>query len=158
MVKHLSKVLDLSEHFVKFSKVLDLKYDLTVPRLSSSDQIHPIITKFQPLECFFYKYVFDEYLNMFLEGSETFISAILASRMKIKVLNYDVDLENIHLKLPVPIFWSLFDFSKTIFLGNRTKIFLKLDDSSFLPGFERIGTSSDRSEIFIKKYWKTKKL
>ena len=41
---------------------------------------------------------------MFLEGSETFISAILASRMKIKVLNYDVDLENIHLKLPVPIF------------------------------------------------------
>ena len=87
---------------------------------------------------------------MFLEGSETFISAILASRMKIKMLNYDVDLENIHLKLPVPIFWSLFDFSKTIYLGNRSKIFLKLDDSSFLPGFERIGTSSDRSQIFIK--------
>ena len=81
-----------------------LKYDLTVPRISSSDQFHPIIIKFHPLECFFYKYVFDEYLNMFLEGSETFISAILASRMKIKLLNYDVDLENIHLKIPVPIF------------------------------------------------------
>ena len=98
-----------------------LKYDLTVPRLSSSDQIHPIITKFQPLECFFYKYVFDEYLNMFLEGSETFISAILASRMKIKVLNYDADLENIHLKLPVSTFWSLFEFSKNIILGNLSK-------------------------------------
>ena len=30
---------------------------------------------------------------MFLEGSETFISAILASRVKIKVLDYDADLE-----------------------------------------------------------------
>ena len=114
----LSKSQILS-NLLKYSKECDelhalqasLKYDLTVPRLSSSDQIHPIITKFQPLVCFFYKYVFDEYLNMFLEGSETFISAILASRMKIKVLNYYVDLENIHLKFPVPIFWSLF-FSK----------------------------------------------
>ena len=95
---------------------------------------------------------------MFLEGSETFISAILASRMKIKVLNYDVDLENIHLKLPVPIFWSLFDFPKYIFLGNRTKIFLKLNDSSFLPGFERIGTSSDCNEILAKKNIEKKKL
>ena len=30
---------------------------------------------------------------MFLEGYETFISAILASRVKIRVLNYDADLE-----------------------------------------------------------------
>ena len=51
---------------------------------------------------------------MFLEGSEMFISAILASRMKIKALNYDADLENIHLKLPVSPFWSLFEFSKKI--------------------------------------------
>ena len=53
---------------------------------------------------------------------------------------------------------SLFDFQNNIFQGNRTKIFLKLGDSSFLPGFERIGTSSDRSEIFSKKYSNTKKL
>ena len=63
---------------------------------------------------------------MLLEGSETFISAILASRMKIKVLNYDADLENIHLKLPVSTFWLLFEFSKNIILGNLSKIFFKL--------------------------------
>ena len=51
---------------------------------------------------------------MFLEGSEMFISAILASRMKINTLKYDTDLENIHLKLPVSPFWSLFEFSKKI--------------------------------------------
>ena len=55
---------------------------------------------------------------MFLEGSETFISAILASRMKIKALNYDADLENIHLKLPVSPFWSLFEFSKKNYFGE----------------------------------------
>ena len=63
---------------------------------------------------------------MFLEGSETFISAILASRMKIKVLNYYVDLENIHLKFPVPIFWSLFVQKNILFFDNLTKIFFKL--------------------------------
>ena len=63
---------------------------------------------------------------MFLEGSETFISAILASRMKIKVLNYDADLENIHLKLPVSTFWSLFEFSENIILEYLFKIFFKL--------------------------------
>ena len=79
------EILRGSETSISEHTGIRLKYDLTVPRLSSSDQIHPIITKFQPLECFFYKYVFDEYLNMFLEGSETFISAILASRVKIRV-------------------------------------------------------------------------
>ena len=63
---------------------------------------------------------------MFLEGSEMFISAILASRMKINTLNYDTDLENIHLKLPVSPFWSLFEFSKKYSLGNLFKIFFKL--------------------------------
>ena len=37
------------------------------------------------------------------------------------------------------------------FFGNLTKIFFKLVESSILPGFERIGTSSDRSEMFSKK-------
>ena len=63
---------------------------------------------------------------MFLEGSEMFISAILASRMKIKALNYDADLENIHLKLPVSTFWSLFEFSENIILEYLFKIFFKL--------------------------------
>ena len=63
---------------------------------------------------------------MFLEGSEMFISAILASRMKIKSLNYDADLEDIHLKLPVSTFWSLFEFSENIILEYLFKIFFKL--------------------------------
>ena len=43
-----------------------------------------------------------------------------------------------------------------MFFQNLTKIFLKLDDSSFLPGFERIETSCDRSEFFIKNIEKQK--
>ena len=90
--------------------------------------------------------------NKFLECSETFVSAILASRVKIRTLNYDAVPEDPYPSSPVSIFCSLLDFPKNIFWGNRTKMFFKLDDSSFLPGFERIGTSSDRSEIFSKKY------
>ena len=52
-------------------------------------------------------------------------------------------------------FW---EFSKNIFfedLRNRTKI---LVDCYFSPGFVVFRTSSDRTEIFMKKYGKTKKL
>ena len=86
--------------------------------------------------------------NKFLECSETFVSAILASRVKIGTLNYDAVPEDPYPSSPVSIFCSLLDFPKNIFWGNRTKIFFKLDDSSFLPGFERIGTSSDCSDFF----------
>ena len=41
---------------------------------------------------------------MFLEGSETFISAILASRVKIRALNYDADPEILTSGLQYPYF------------------------------------------------------
>ena len=89
---------------------------------------------------------------MFLEGYETFISAILASRVKIRVLNYDADLEIFNSVPQYPHFDHFLDFSKNIFFENLTKIFFKLVGLKKLPGFERIGTSSERSEIFSKKY------
>ena len=98
--------------------LIDLKYDLTVPRISSSDQFHPIIIKFHPLKCFFYKYVFDEYLNMFLEGSETFMPAILPSGVKIRALNYDADPEILTSSLQYPYFDHFLIFSKNVFWGN----------------------------------------
>ena len=71
---------------------------------------------------------------MFLEGSEMFISAILASRMKINTLNYDTDLENIHLKLPVSPFWSLFEFSKkNLVWGIYSKYFSNWSDVKNSP-------------------------
>ncbi len=59
---------------------------------------------------------------MFLEGSETFISAILASRVKISVLNYDTDLEIFTSGPQYPIFDHFLVFQK----HNLTKIFSKL--------------------------------
>ena len=89
---------------------------------------------------------------MFLDGSETFISAMCASRVKIRALNYGADPEILTSGLHYPYFDHFSIFKKNKILGNRSKIIFKLDDSSFLPGFDRIGTSSDRSEIFSKKY------
>ena len=63
---------------------------------------------------------------MFLEGSETFISAILASRVKIRVLNYDADLEIFTSGPQYPNFDQFGGFQKHTHFVNLTKIFLKL--------------------------------
>ena len=95
---------------------------------------------------------------MFLEGSEMFISAILASRVEIRVLNYDADLEILTSGLQYPHFDHFLVFSKTILLQNSLPIFFRLVGFQKLPGNECIRTSSDRSENFIKKHRKTKQL
>ena len=54
---------------------------------------------------------------MFLGGSETFISAILASRVKIRVLNYDADLEILTSGPQYPHFDHFLNFQKILFGG-----------------------------------------
>ena len=62
---------------------------------------------------------------MFLEGYETFISAILASQVKIRVLNYDADLEIFNSVPQYPHFDHFFDFfwksNQNIFQTGRIK-------------------------------------
>jgi len=53
---------------------------------------------------------------MFLDGSETFISAILASRVKIRALNYDADPEILTSGLHYPYFDHFLIFQKIYFL------------------------------------------
>ena len=65
---------------------------------------------------------------MLLEGSETFISAILASRVKIRPLVYDADPEILTSGLQYPQFDHFWRFSKNIFLQNILSIFFKLTD------------------------------
>ena len=61
-------------------------------------------------------------------------------------------------ELKCPYFDHFLDFSKNVFWGNLTKLLFRLVDSWKNPGIERIRTSYDCSENFMKKYWKTKKL
>ena len=60
---------------------------------------------------------------MFLEGSETFISAILASRMKIRALNYGADPEILTSGLHYPYFHNFLIFQKIFFGGIEPKYF-----------------------------------
>ena len=61
---------------------------------------------------------------MFLDGSETFISAILASRVKIRALNYDADPEILTSGLHYPYFDHFLIFQKK-------KRFLKIEPKYF---------------------------
>ena len=65
---------------------------------------------------------------MLLEGSETFISAILASRVKIRPLVYDADPEILTSDLQYPHFDHFWGFSKKIFLQDILYSFFKLSD------------------------------
>ena len=72
---------------------------------------------------------------MFLEGSETVISAILTSRVKSRVLNYDADLDvdpNFSQYSPqapsIHIFNYFLVFSKKMFFENLTNIFSNWSD------------------------------
>ena len=51
---------------------------------------------------------------MFLEGYETFISAILASRVKIRVLNYGANPEILTSDLHLPYFDHFSNFKKKL--------------------------------------------
>ena len=70
---------------------------------------------------------------MFLEGSETFISAILASRVKIRALNYGADPEILTSGLHYPYFDHFLIFQKIYFFVNRTKIFFNWMNLQLFP-------------------------
>ena len=80
---------------------------------------------------------------MFLEDSETFISVILASRVKIRALNYDADPEILTSGLQYPYFDHFLIF-KNMCLLNILPIFFKLVGFQKLPGNERISTRADQ--------------
>ena len=70
---------------------------------------------------------------MFLEGSETFISAILASRVEVKVLNYDAGLEILTSGPQYPHFGHFWGFQKN-FLGKiEPKYFSNWSDVKNFP-------------------------
>ena len=70
---------------------------------------------------------------MFLEGSETFISAILASRVKIRVLNYDADLEILTSGPLYPQFDHFLNFQKILFWSIYSKCFSNWSDVKNSP-------------------------
>ena len=70
---------------------------------------------------------------MFLEGSETFISAILASRMKIRALNYGADPEILTSGLHYPYFDHFLIFQKIFFWGIEPKYFSNWMILHFFP-------------------------
>ena len=76
---------------------------------------------------------------MFLEGSETFISAILASRVKIRTLNYGADPEILTSGLHYPYFDHFSIFQKIFFWGIEPKYFSNRSDVKIFPDLNVLG-------------------
>ena len=77
---------------------------------------------------------------MFLEGYETFISAILASRVKIRVLNYDADLEIFNSVPQYPHFDHFFlIFEKIYILKIEPKYFSNWSNFKNSPDLNVLG-------------------
>ena len=70
---------------------------------------------------------------MFLEGSETSISAILASRVKIRALNYGADPEILTSGLHYPYFDHFSIFQKMYLFGIVPKYFSNWMNLQFFP-------------------------